>query len=185
MINETNSMTASRIAILNEESLEKEQLRRCETGDLFGPEYGNLPNGRFRLLSRVTLTRYETHPEGLYGMAMAELDLSPDTWFFKNHFFGDPVMPGTLQVEAVLQLAGLYLAWAGVRGVGRAREVSRTVFYDEIRPDNSTKFRIAMSVIKILGRGKLHYLTGSAFGLRDDDKQVMRMEGIKLIKAER
>jgi len=172
-------------ATLNEEFLGDDQLRLCETGALFGPEYGNLPNGRFRLLSRATLTRFGEHPEGLYGMARAELDLSPETWFFGNHFFGDPVMPGTLQVEAVLQLAGLYLAWAGVRGVGRAREVGRTVFFDEIRPDNSQTFQIEMTVIKVLGRGKLNYLTGSAFGYRDDGKQVMRMDGIKLIKAER
>jgi len=185
MIKKVNSMAVSDVAILNEETLLESQLRQCETGDYFGREYGCLPNGRFRLLSRATLTRYSAHPEGLYGMARAEFDLAQDTWFFENHFFADPVMPGTLQVEAVLQLAGLYLAWAGVQGVGRAREVTKTVFYDEIRPDNSERFRIELTVNKIMGRGKLNYLAGSAFGLRDDDKQVMRVDGLKLIKATR
>lgn len=176
-------MIESQYATAKDETLDSAQIKRCETGDLFGAEYGQLPNGQFRLVSRARLVRFEDHPEGLYGFSRAEYDLSAESWFFANHFHGDPVMPGTLQVEAVLQLAGLYLAWAEIKGVGRAREVGRTVFLDEIRPDTGSKFVMELTVAKIQGRGKLSFLTGRAKGFREDGTQVVSIEGIKLLKA--
>ncbi|HVI00746.1 MAG TPA: 1-acyl-sn-glycerol-3-phosphate acyltransferase, partial [Enhygromyxa sp.] len=38
------------------------------------------------------------------GFARAEKDVDPDEWFFKAHFFQDPVQPGSLGIEAMLQL---------------------------------------------------------------------------------
>ncbi len=183
MINKINSETSFHYAIEKEETLEEQQIHECETGGLFGPEYGKLPNGQFLLINRAHLLKFQPNDEGVYGHAKAEFDYTPDTWFFRNHFHGDPVMPGTLQIEAVLQLAGLYLAWAGIPGVGRAREIGRTVFYDEVRPDNGSKFCFELFVTKIQGRGKLSYLAGSALGFLEDGVRVMAMEGIKLIKA--
>jgi 3-hydroxymyristoyl/3-hydroxydecanoyl-(acyl carrier protein) dehydratase len=44
--------------------------------------------------------------------AVATLDVDPSAWFFEAHFFQDPVMPGSLGVEAFLQLVQ---AWARAR----------------------------------------------------------------------
>ncbi|WP_309396481.1 hypothetical protein [Cerasicoccus maritimus] len=183
MIKVFNSEAAFDYAIEKEESLEEAQIRQCETGDLYGPEFGKLPNGQFLLISRAHFKKFQKNEGGIYGHARAEFDFTEDTWFFKNHFHGDPVMPGTLQIEAILQLAGLYLAWAGIAGVGRAREVGRTVFYDEVRPDTGSKFCFDMTVTKIQGRGKLTYLVGRAVGYKDNGDRAMAMDGIKLIKA--
>jgi 3-hydroxymyristoyl/3-hydroxydecanoyl-(acyl carrier protein) dehydratase len=30
--------------------------------------------------------------------------VNPDSWFFKAHFFGDPVWPGSLGLESLVQL---------------------------------------------------------------------------------
>lgn len=38
------------------------------------------------------------------GAFRAEKDVNPDEWFFKAHFFQDPVQPGSLGVEAMCQL---------------------------------------------------------------------------------
>ena len=47
---------------------------------------------------------------GAYGKGevVAELDIRPDLWFFQCHFESDPVMPGCLGLDALLQLAGFY-----------------------------------------------------------------------------
>ena len=33
-----------------------------------------------------------------------EIDVDPEAWFFKAHFQGDPVWPGSLGLESMLQL---------------------------------------------------------------------------------
>ncbi|MEU4244075.1 beta-ketoacyl synthase N-terminal-like domain-containing protein [Actinoplanes sp. NPDC026619] len=43
------------------------------------------------------------------GRLRAEKDVDPGDWFFKAHFFQDPVMPGSLGVEAMCQLLQWYL----------------------------------------------------------------------------
>ena len=38
------------------------------------------------------------------GRYRSEKDIDPDAWFFKAHFFQDPVQPGSLGIEAMIQL---------------------------------------------------------------------------------
>jgi 3-hydroxymyristoyl/3-hydroxydecanoyl-(acyl carrier protein) dehydratase len=40
------------------------------------------------------------------GYAHAFLDVPPDAWFFARHFYEDPVMPGSLGVEAMQSALG-------------------------------------------------------------------------------
>jgi acyl transferase domain-containing protein/3-hydroxymyristoyl/3-hydroxydecanoyl-(acyl carrier protein) dehydratase/1-acyl-sn-glycerol-3-phosphate acyltransferase len=55
------------------------------------------------MLDRVTLFEPEAGPANL-GRARAEKDVDPGEWFFKAHFFQDPVQPGSLGIEAMIQL---------------------------------------------------------------------------------
>ena len=48
------------------------------------------------------------------------MDIKKDAWFFDCHFFKDPVMPGSLGVDAMWQLIGFFLGWSGGQGRGRA-----------------------------------------------------------------
>lgn len=48
------------------------------------------------------------------GRIRAEKDVDPGEWFFKAHFFQDPVMPGSLGVEAMCQLLQWYAAERGI-----------------------------------------------------------------------
>jgi acyl transferase domain-containing protein/3-hydroxymyristoyl/3-hydroxydecanoyl-(acyl carrier protein) dehydratase len=43
----------------------------------------------------------------------AEKDIAPDDWYFRAHFFQDPVQPGSLGLEAMLQLVQCYLIESG------------------------------------------------------------------------
>jgi acyl transferase domain-containing protein/3-hydroxymyristoyl/3-hydroxydecanoyl-(acyl carrier protein) dehydratase/1-acyl-sn-glycerol-3-phosphate acyltransferase len=55
------------------------------------------------MLDRVTLFEPDAGRAGL-GRARAEKDVDPGEWFFKAHFFQDPVQPGSLGIEAMIQL---------------------------------------------------------------------------------
>jgi 3-hydroxymyristoyl/3-hydroxydecanoyl-(acyl carrier protein) dehydratase len=44
------------------------------------------------------------------GWLRAEKDVDPDDWYFKAHFFSDPVQPGSLGVQAMASLLQWYLA---------------------------------------------------------------------------
>jgi 3-hydroxymyristoyl/3-hydroxydecanoyl-(acyl carrier protein) dehydratase len=67
------------------------------------------------MLDRITGYWPEGGAAGL-GRLRAEKDVDPGEWFFKAHFFQDPVMPGSLGVEALCQLLQWYLAERGIGG---------------------------------------------------------------------
>lgn len=70
------------------------------------------------MLDRITGYWPEGGAAGL-GRLRAEKDVDPGEWFFKAHFFQDPVMPGSLGVEAMCQLLQWYLIDRGA-GAGLA-----------------------------------------------------------------
>ena len=43
------------------------------------------------------------------GWIRAEKDVNPSEWFFKAHFFQDPVQPGSLGIEAMIQVLQWYM----------------------------------------------------------------------------
>jgi 3-hydroxymyristoyl/3-hydroxydecanoyl-(acyl carrier protein) dehydratase len=55
------------------------------------------------MIDRVSHFDPKGGPAGL-GAARAEKDVNPGEWFFKAHFFQDPVQPGSLGIEAMIQL---------------------------------------------------------------------------------
>ena len=55
------------------------------------------------MLDRVTAFDSAGGGAGL-GFARGEKDVDPGEWFFKAHFFQDPVQPGSLGIEAMIQL---------------------------------------------------------------------------------
>ena len=70
------------------------------------------PSGEMLLLERVT----DLDPSGgpwRRGYLRAELDLTPESWFFQGHFKDDPCMPGTMMFEGCLETLQLYLTAQG------------------------------------------------------------------------
>ena len=77
------------------------------------------------------------------GRIVAERDVRVDDWFFQCHFLGDPVQPGCLGVDGVWQLLGLYCAWRGALGSGRALGCGEIEFAGQIRPhDRVVRYEI-------------------------------------------
>ncbi len=76
---------------------------------------------RLLMLDRVTACDPRGGRAGL-GFLRAEKDVNPAEWFFKAHFFQDPVQPGSLGLEAMLQLLQFHMLQAGLaQGMSRPR----------------------------------------------------------------
>ena len=94
-----------------------EELVDCGQGRLFGPGNAALPVDNMLMLDRIVEIDADGGVHGR-GQIIAELDITPELWFFDCHFPGDPVMPGCLGLDALWQLLGFYLGWSGHPGRG-------------------------------------------------------------------
>ena len=112
-------------------SFSKEDLLACSRGELFGPGNSQLPAPNMLMFDRITHIDDTGGEHGL-GFIQAELDITPDLWFFACHFPGDPVMPGCLGLDAMWQLVGFFLGWRGGPGKGRALGVNKVKFKGEV-----------------------------------------------------
>jgi len=123
-------------------SYSKEDLVKAGTGELFGEGNSKLPSGNMLMMDRIITITEEGGDNGK-GYILAELDITPDLWFFDCHFKGDPVMPGCLGLDAMWQLVGFYLSWTGGPGKGRALGVGEVKFTGQILPtDKKVTFKI-------------------------------------------
>jgi 3-hydroxyacyl-[acyl-carrier protein] dehydratase/trans-2-decenoyl-[acyl-carrier protein] isomerase len=110
-----------------------EELISCSQGELFGPGNAQLPAPNMLMLDRITSITATGGENGI-GELIAELDITPDLWFFDCHFPGDPVMPGCLGLDAMWQLVGFFLGWKGNPGKGRALGCGEVKFTGQILP---------------------------------------------------
>ena len=110
-----------------------EELIECGKGKMFGPGNAQLPLPPMLMFDRIVKITTEG---GAFdkGEIVAELDVKESLWFFECHFRGDPVMPGCLGLDAMWQLTGFFMAWAGSPGRGRALGVGELEFRGQITP---------------------------------------------------
>lgn len=73
----------------------------------------HLPDPMLLMLDRVTGYWPDGGKRGL-GKLRSEKDVNPEEWFFKAHFFTDPVQPGSLGIEAMIQLLQFFMLEAGM-----------------------------------------------------------------------
>jgi 3-hydroxyacyl-[acyl-carrier protein] dehydratase / trans-2-decenoyl-[acyl-carrier protein] isomerase len=129
-----------------------EQLLKSSEGGYFGPGNAQLPAPPMLMMDRIT----EISTDGgefSRGHVIAELDITPDLWFFHCHFRGDPVMPGCLGLDALWQIIGYWLGWSGSPGKGRAVGVGEVKFKGHVTPDIAlVRYRVDMRQVR---RGKL------------------------------
>lgn len=115
------------------DSFTREELLKSGRGELYGSENAQLPLPPMLMMDRIIKI---TDEGGKYGKGeiIAELDVTPDLWFFDCHFQGDPVMPGCLGLDAMWQLIGFWLCWAGGPGKGRALGCGEVKFTGQVLP---------------------------------------------------
>ena len=67
------------------------------------PEEKPFPEKMLRMIDRIELFVADGGPQGL-GYIRGVKDVDPEEWFFKAHFYEDPVTPGSLGLESFIQL---------------------------------------------------------------------------------
>ena len=67
-----------------------------------------LPGPMLLMIDRIT-GFWPTGGRAGLGYLRAEKDVKPGDWFFKAHFFQDPVQPGSLGIDAMCQLLQFYM----------------------------------------------------------------------------
>jgi 3-hydroxyacyl-[acyl-carrier protein] dehydratase/trans-2-decenoyl-[acyl-carrier protein] isomerase len=114
-------------------SFTREELLKSGRGELYGSDNAQLPLPPMLMMDRIIKI---TDEGGKYGKGeiIAELDVTSDLWFFDCHFQGDPVMPGCLGLDAMWQLVGFWLCWAGGPGKGRALGCGEVKFTGQVLP---------------------------------------------------
>ena len=116
-------------------SYTREELLISGTEGIFGSGNARLPTPNMLMFDRITRID-AAGGQFQKGGVIAELDIVPDLWFFGCHFKGDPVMPGCLGLDAMWQIVGFWLAWAGAVGRGRALGVGEVKFKGQVLPDS-------------------------------------------------
>jgi 3-hydroxyacyl-[acyl-carrier protein] dehydratase/trans-2-decenoyl-[acyl-carrier protein] isomerase len=133
-------------------SYTREELLESGRGGYFGPGNAQLPAPPMLMMDRITEISLDGGDFGK-GHVAAELDITPDLWFFGCHFPGDPVMPGCLGLDAMWQIVGFWLGWSGSPGKGRALGVGEVKFRGDVTPKTRLlRYEVSLRQIR---RGKL------------------------------
>lgn len=151
-------------------------LLACARGELFGPGNAKLPLPPMLMFDRITKINEDGGSAGK-GEIEAELDITPDLWFFKCHFQDDPVMPGCLGLDAMWQLVGFFLGWMGGIGKGRAIGVGEVKFTGMVLP-SAKKVSYYIDLQRVIMR---RLVVGVANGImKVDGKPIYEAKDLKV-----
>ena len=78
-----------------------EEFSRAQSLDF--PDHFPFPDSRWRMVDRVDEMLTDGGPHG-HGLIRGSTQVDPTAWFFAAHFMNDPVWPGSLGLESLLQL---------------------------------------------------------------------------------
>jgi 3-hydroxyacyl-[acyl-carrier protein] dehydratase / trans-2-decenoyl-[acyl-carrier protein] isomerase len=146
-------------------SYTKEDLLKSSEGGYFGPGNAQLPAPPMLMMDRITEISMDGGEFG-NGHIIGQLDITPSLWFFNCHFPGDPVMPGCLGLDAMLQMIGYWLGWSGSPGKGRAIGVGEVKFRGHITVEiRRVRYEVDMRQVR---RGKLAVGIANGRVLADD-----------------
>jgi 3-hydroxymyristoyl/3-hydroxydecanoyl-(acyl carrier protein) dehydratase len=71
-----------------------------------------LSTGKLLMIDRITGLWQE--PDRSHGRIRGARDVTPGDWYFQAHFFQDPVQPGSLGLEALIQTLQFYAIHCGI-----------------------------------------------------------------------
>jgi 3-hydroxyacyl-[acyl-carrier protein] dehydratase/trans-2-decenoyl-[acyl-carrier protein] isomerase len=143
-------------------SYTREDLLKSSEGGYFGPGNAQLPAPPMLMIDRITEISLDGGAFGK-GHVVGELDITPGLWFFGCNFKGDPVMPGSLGLDAMWQIIGYWLGWSGSPGKGRAVGVGEVTLQGAVKPDiKRVRYEVNMRQVR-RGRLAVGIADGSVF----------------------
>ena len=99
-----------------------------------GRPHERLAGGQLNFIDRAIV--FEQGGQHGAGYIYAEKQVDPASWFFACHFYGDPVMPGSLGVEAISEAMQVYALHCGL-----GRELRSPHFAPLVGQRTSWKYR--------------------------------------------
>jgi acyl transferase domain-containing protein/3-hydroxymyristoyl/3-hydroxydecanoyl-(acyl carrier protein) dehydratase/1-acyl-sn-glycerol-3-phosphate acyltransferase len=100
----------------------------------------SLAQGKLRIIDRIT-GFWPTGGAQSLGRVRADKDLNGDEWFFKAHFFNDPVQPGSIGLDGVLQTIQAYML------ATRNREDDRDFIFEPIATGETASWKCRGQVL--------------------------------------
>ncbi len=135
-----------------------------------------LKRGPLDLLDAVQLsTQGGAHGQGyIHG----RMTVNPQAWFFGCHFYQDPVMPGSLGVQAIHQALGLYAEQMGARGplTPLTEHVTRWKYRGQITPQDH-EVQVEVSLREVVEGRDGFTLRGDA-GVWNGDRRIYAVEDV-------
>jgi 3-hydroxyacyl-[acyl-carrier-protein] dehydratase len=105
----------------------------------------------FLLVDRIV--EYDQEAKRIVGLK----SVTATEWFFKGHFPGQPIMPGVLQVEALAQTMGVFVAQQPGFGdrMGLFASIDECRFKHIVTPGDQLRLEVTMERLgSKFGRGK-------------------------------
>ncbi len=126
-----------------------------------------MPADRLLMVDQVSYFSNEGGPAGL-GRAIGQQEIDPHSWYFKAHFWEDPVQPGSLGLEAIynlfkaaVKLKGLHKRFSNPRFEGPAiGETLEWAYRGQIVPTN-TVVTTEFDITEIVDEGDTILVRGS------------------------
>ena len=128
--------------------------------------YYKISKGHLNLLDQISIQNGQgKYKKGLIN-AVKKIDLSQ--WFFKNHFFMDPVMPGSLGVEASIQALQIFAIHNNLGNHLNSPRFGLVVnqklnwiYRGQITPENK-EMEVDVHVVEIIDNGSWLQINGEA-----------------------
>jgi 3-hydroxymyristoyl/3-hydroxydecanoyl-(acyl carrier protein) dehydratase len=140
-----------------------------------------LPQNKLRMIDSIAMEKNKL--TGQLEYIQASRENSPSDWYYENHFLGDPVMPGSLGVETIVQAFTCGIQAAVGRAAGFQYAIGREVkwkYRGQVLPSNKAVHTdIQIKSLETTSSGTLY--TGSA-NLWADDLRIYEIQGLALIQ---
>lgn len=162
--------------MIKQNSYTLEELISCGKGEVFGPGNARLPLPNMLMMDRITEINDDGGEKGR-GEIIAELDITPELWFFDCHFETDPVMPGCLGLDAMWQIVGFYLGWRGNPGRGRALGCGEVKFTGQILP-SAKKVTYHIQMTRVIERKLVMGIADGTVSV--DGKKIYEAKGLRV-----
>jgi 3-hydroxymyristoyl/3-hydroxydecanoyl-(acyl carrier protein) dehydratase len=138
-----------------------------------------LPKGKLRLIDGVIIINQSGNNGE--GYVYAYRKNSPKDWFYTNHFFEDPVMPGSLGIEAMFQALKVY-ATKQFPGTASTEIVTGQIikwsYRGQVLPHHQ-RMQLEVHLNKVEEMGKTKVYTGDA-SLWADDSRIYTVRNLKI-----
>jgi 3-hydroxymyristoyl/3-hydroxydecanoyl-(acyl carrier protein) dehydratase len=141
------------------------------------PDLPPFPGGRLRMIDRVELLVADGGAAGL-GLIEGSKRVVPDEWFFRAHFYQDPVCPGSLGLESLVQLLKVLAAdrWPGATRFEAMTGSHQWTYRGQVVPDDG---RVTVQAVVTGCDDTARRLTADGL-LAVDGRVIYRMRGFTI-----